>query len=355
MSYIEVNGNTIIENLKKVLDTCQKEAVSLTVVTKFFTSDPSVVRLLRENGVTSIADTNPSNFERPGLVPPEACGRSLIKTTLEYIRRIPGIAPACRAQRLFVSDEVLLDAVEALGENLRPQTVLVAEAGDLRDGFYVEDIPAVAERHRAAGICGLSANFGCLSGKMPDAATVRELAACAAALPPGGNAAPTVSVGGTVAYPLLKSGALSGAVTELRMGEGIFFGYDSSSGLPLEGFGRDAFTLYGEIVEIREKQIAPVKDAGHTATGGEAAPRKTGRRLCAVLDFGLLGASMYDIAPLEPGVELAGQTYDFTIADITESRVPHRTGGLIPFRAIYASAARAFLNPYIGRKLNAPC
>jgi predicted amino acid racemase len=353
VSYIEANGNTIIENLNQVMDVCRKQAVSLTVVTKFFTSDPGMVRLLCENGVDSIADTNAANFARSDLVPPGRCKRSLIKTTLKYIRRIPGLAPAHRADRIFVSDETLLAAVESLPESLRPETVLVAEAGDLRDGFYMEDIPAVAARYRNARICGLSANLGCLSGKMPDAATVRKLAGCAAALPQdrNRNVPPTVSVGGTVVYKLLESGALTGAATELRMGEGIFFGYDSSSALTLEGFGRGAFTLYGEIVEIREKMIAPVKNAGHTAFGGVAAPRKSGRRRCAVLDFGLLGASMYDIKPLDGGVETAGQTYDFTVADITESGENYRTGGFIPFRVMYAAAARLFLNPYIERVL----
>ncbi|MDR1257063.1 MAG: hypothetical protein LBJ86_04895, partial [Spirochaetaceae bacterium] len=135
------------------------------------------------------------------------------------------------------------------------------------------------------------------------------------------------------------------------MGEGIFLGYDSSSGRPLKGFNRDAFTLYGEIIEIREKTILPVEGAGHTAFGGDAAKRKTGLRRCAVLDFGLLGASMYDLEPLDRAVETAGQTYDFTIADITESRENYKTGGLIPFRAMYAASARAFLNPYIKRVL----
>ena len=353
MSYIEINGNTIIENLNRVLGVCQKQSVSLTVVTKFFTSDPSVVRLLCENGVDSIADTNHANFARPGLVPPRRCKKSLIKTTLGYIRRIPGLDPACRADRAFVSDETLLAAVEALPEGLRPQTVLVAEAGDLRDGFYMRDIPAIAARRGNARICGVAANFGCLSGKMPDAATVRELADCAAALPPDRNRGgpPTVSVGGTVVYRLLESGALAGAATELRMGEGIFFGYDSSSALPLEGLCQSAFTLYGEIVEIRKKMISPVEGAGHTAFGGKAAPRKGGLRRCAVLDFGLLGASMYDLVPLDGDVETAGQTYDFTVADITESRESYRTGGFIPFRAMYAAATRAFLNPYIERTL----
>ncbi|MDR0663742.1 MAG: hypothetical protein LBF80_06680, partial [Spirochaetaceae bacterium] len=344
MSYIEVNGNIITQNLHRVFDTCKKRDISLTVVTKFFTSDPGLVSLLHENGVDSIADTNITNFGQSGFEKLTGCKKSLIKTGLRDIQGIPALPPFARAERLFVSDEAMLAAVEALPENQRPETVLIAEAGDLRDGFYMEDIPEIAARYRNARIVGIAANFGCLSGKMPNAACIVKLSDCARAMP--GCSLPVVSIGGTVVYTLLESGALDKMATELRMGEGIFFGWDSSSGAALKGFDNDAFTFYGEIIEIREKLISPVEGAGHTAFGGQAAPRKEGRRLCAVLNFGALSASMYDLEPLDKGITTAGQTYDFTIADITGSGERYRTGGYIPFRAMYAAAARAFLNPY---------
>lgn len=349
MAYIEINGNIIIENLKRVLDVCKQQSVSLTVVTKVIASYPELVSLLCENGVDSIADANAANFAQPDLLPREQCKRSLIKTTRKYIQSIPGLTPAHRVDRLFISDERLLSAVEKLPRRLRPDTILVAETGDLRDGFDIRNIPIIGSFRSKARVSGLSANFACLSGRMPDDAIVRKIAASATSLSHYLGIPVTVSLGGTVVYKMLESGALSGVATELRMGEGIFFGYDTSSGLPLEGFKQDAFTLYGEIVEIHKKTIEPVENAGHTAFGGAAYPRKTGWRYCAVIDFGLLGASMSDLTPLDPAVEFAGQTYDFTVLDITDSRERYETGGFIPFRAMYAASARAFLNPYIER------
>ncbi|GHU95833.1 hypothetical protein FACS189479_09500 [Spirochaetia bacterium] len=154
-----------------------------------------------------------------------------------------------------------------------------------------------------------------------------------------------------MSFPFIVSGESAGMVTELRMGEGVFFGWDSSTGRAIEGFRHDGFTLYGEIVEIREKLIEPVANPGHTAFGGDAAPRKMGKRRCAVLDFGLLGASMQDLAPLDPGIAVAGQTFDFTVADITDSAEHYVTGGHIPFRAMYAASSQALLNPFVKRIL----
>ncbi|MDR3336340.1 MAG: hypothetical protein LBT16_03955 [Treponema sp.] len=44
---------------------------------------------------------------------------------------------------------------------------------------------------------------------------------------------------------LLNSGGIAGLAPELRMGEGVFFGYDTSSRIPLEGFEGNAFALSG--------------------------------------------------------------------------------------------------------------
>jgi predicted amino acid racemase len=329
-----------------VAELASRQSVGLTVVSKFCLSNPAIITRLYEaapNGVFSIADSNMANFA--SLPATLRCVKSVIKTRLSDIRALPDLPAYARPQRLFVSDEVLLEAIAALPAGMRPEAVFIAEAGDLRDGFYPAEIPAIAARYPEVSFGGVSVNFGCLSGKMPDAGSVRALRECAEAVvrARGAGEEAALSVGGTVVYPLLAAGALAGLVTEIRMGEGIFFGYDSSSGAALEGFRRNAFTLYGEIVEVREKFIAPVENAGHTAFGGEAAPRVRGKRRCAVLDFGLLGASMRDITPLDAALTLAGQTFDFTVVDITESAESYRTGGYIPFTAQYAASSQAML------------
>jgi predicted amino acid racemase len=350
MAYIEIQGEAFLENLEKVKKCCERQSVNLSVVTKFCLSNARVAALLFEAGVRSIADSNMACF---ASLPPELAGKlskSLIKTRLADIRAIPSLPQFARPNRVFVSDEALIEAVADLPENLKPQTVLIAELGDLRDGFYLEEIPAIVEKYPKVPFDGLSVNFACLSGKMPDLESIEALSRCAGRVFPG-REKPPVSVGGTVSWPLIESGLLRDLVTEMRMGEGIFFGYDSSSAKPIEGFRRDAFTLYGEIVEVRDKLVSGPETPGLTALGTEAPERKTGKRRCAVLDFGVLGASMKDLEALDPGIEIAGQTFDFTVADITGSSLPWKTGGHIPFRAMYAASSQAMLNPFIKKAL----
>jgi predicted amino acid racemase len=363
MACIEIKKDAVLHNLRRVQDLCGREGLTLTVVTKFCCSYPDVVKLLSGAGVRSIADSHMANFAALGSGADTPVSKSLIKTKLSDIRSIAALGAAARPGGVFVSDDTLVKAVAELPEKLRPEISLIIETGDYRDGFYPEDLKPLIAKYPGLPYAGVSANFACLSGKMPDAKSVRLLYECAEIVASSARAAPSnraggrVSIGGTVVYSFILSGALkklfgtAGAETELRMGEGIFFGFDSSSGAALEGFRRDAFTLYGEIVEIREKLIKPVESPGHTALGGQAFPRKTGRRLCAVLDFGILGAAAKDLVPLDKKLECSGQTFDFTVADITESGEHYKTGGFIPFAAQYAAASQALLNPYVARRL----
>ncbi|ULQ59725.1 alanine racemase [Brucepastera parasyntrophica] len=345
MAYIEIDPDPILYNIRKFRDLAGQSGLSLTAVTKFCTSDPEILQILEKEGITSVADSNMPNFL---ALPPELAGKfskSLIKTRLSDIRALPDIPEYLWPDRLFVSDEKLLAAAALLPSGRKPGIMLIVEVGDLKEGFYPDQLPDIIARFKTLPIEGVSANFACLSGKMPDAKSLEILKQCAALIP--GN--PDISVGGTVVYQLLAEGRLSAPVSEIRIGEGIFFGHDSSSGGYLPGFRTGAFTLYGEIIEIREKEITGPDGGGHTALGGLRQPRKTGKRLCAVLDFGVLAASSGDIVPVDPAVEIAGQTFDFTVADITDSQRKYAAGEYVGFTADYAAASQALLNTYITR------
>jgi predicted amino acid racemase len=356
MACIRIKLSAIQENLVKTQELALRNSLELMVVTKSCCSEKAIVKLLCDNDVSSIADSNMANF---AALPPELSGRctkTVIKTRLSDIRAIPSLSEAARPQRIFVSDEALVKAAAELSAELpagqRPKITLIMELGDYRDGFYPEDLSGIIKTYPDLRYDGVSANFACLSGKMPDPESLRILRACAETIPARYGTA-KMSVGGTVLYSLLEKNALpeftGGIAAEFRIGEGLFFGCDPSSGAPLPAFRRDPFTLCGEIVEIRKKDIKPIENPGHTTMGGEAPKRKMGKRLCAVLDFGMLGAHMKDLKPLDGGAEIVGQTFDFTVVDITESAGHYTTGELFPFITGYAAASQAMLNPYVAR------
>jgi predicted amino acid racemase len=283
---------------------------------------------------------------------PRRIGTSLIKTRLSDIKALAELGPGDGPDRVFVSDPAILEAIRDLPEALRPEVVLIVELGDLKEGIYPDGIMAFVEEFIDLSIIGVSANFACLSGTMPDIGSIETLASLAEAIGKRkGLKRPLASAGGTVIFDFLERGELKGLITEVRIGEGLFFGRDSSGDRALPGLRDDAFTLSGEILEIREKMVSSRVSAGHAALGGPMSEPRTGSRVRAILDFGVLAAALSDLRALDPGVGLSGQTYDFTATDITESLVEYRTGGYVDFRVQYSGASRAFLNGYLAKTI----
>jgi ornithine racemase len=356
MAYLAVDLQPILRNASYYRSLADAQGLLLTAVTKFCSSDPAIVRALHEGGIRSIADSNMSDFSeaaealrglKPGLMK-----KNLIKTRLSDIKAIPSLPPASRPDRVFVSDPELLAALRDVAAEDRPEIVLIVEIGDLKEGLYPEELARTAREFADLPISGVSANFACLSGRMPDMESLMILQALAKDLMAiNGLERPFASVGGTVVHDFLEKGLLAGLAAEIRIGEGIFFGRDSSGGRALPGLEDSAFTLRGEILEMKEKRVAAAEHSGHNALGKASPAAKAGLRRRAILDFGVLAAESSDLFALDPGVEIAGQTYDFTVADLTDSTRTYHAGGYVDFKVHYAGASRAFLNKHLARSI----
>ena len=352
----------ILENYRKWADLCKRNGAGLNVATKFCLSDSAVVHLLKNDGqcpCSTISDSNAENFAKLNAGDAKTLTKCLIKTRISDIEKIPDIIEDFRPNRLFVSDERMLGAVAKLPEEMRPEVVLIAETGDMKDGFLAERIPKVAEKWRFLPIVGVSANFACLSGILPSSGDVRKLAEIADKVRKARKLeSPFLSVGGTVVHPLLSDGGLSGLVQEIRAGEGIFFGHDSSGGMALEGFSQDTIVISGEVLEVSEKDfsIQEGRAAGFTATGnagiGASGGIRRGRRRRAVLDFGVLVARSEDLRAVDSKVRIDGQTFDFTVADIGDLEAV--AGGEIRFFANYSAASFALMNRFVARRVAGP-
>ncbi len=354
MAYCTIHKHAVASNYDQMILLCKKNGAQLNVVSKFCLSNPDIISFLHDRPdtpCTVISDSNMENFSRLDETLSLHLTKCLIKTRVSDIQRLPSLKKAFRPNRLFVSDMDMLLSVAALPEDDRPEIVLIAETGDLKDGFPLNDILMVCEKMPILNVIGVSVNFSCLSGILPDVDTVRKLADIASCIQKKRNLArPFLSVGGTVVQQLARDGKLNGLVQEIRSGEGIFFGYDSSGGMKIPGFCTKTISLDGEIVEVSEKDFALRQGhlAGFTATGDMSDRRlETGVRKRAVLDFGILAAFQKDLVPVDEKVALVGQTFDFTVVDVTDSCQQYAAGKTIRFYTNYASASFAMMNRFV--------
>ena len=347
----------VLHNYRLWNDLCEKNSAKLNVVSKFCLSNPSVIRVLRsvpDYPCHAIADSNMENFSRLEKEDAAHLVKCVIKTRLSDIKCIPSLPPEYRPDRLYVSDRAMLAAIADLPKPLRPQVVLIAETGDMKDGFLPAEILEIVAFWKELDIIGISVNFSCLSGILPDITTIQNLAQLAQTVRKTRCLkSPFLSIGGTVVYDIAVSGGLKGLVQEIRVGEGIFFGYNSSGGSALPGFETKTIAFEGEVLEVSDKDFSLQKghEAGFTATGGHGGVSdekfETGVRRRAVLDFGVLAASASDLTPVDTGVVPVGQTFDFTVVDVTDCKKDFHTGESIRFFTDYASASFCMMNRFI--------
>jgi predicted amino acid racemase len=349
MAYLEIKKNSISCNTQVLLDFCKKRGIRLCPVTKCCYSEEEIITLLFNMGINEIADSNMENFNKLPANLSKKLYKSVIKTRLTDILSIPTLASHARPQRVFVSDEVLLDALVGIPADICPDIMLIIEIGDFKDGFYPSDIPSICKKYHNLPIIGVSANYACLSGIMPCKTTVRELSQLTNEIKFKKNNLPLVSLGGTVVYQLFEDDEFPKDSNdwEFRCGEGIFLGYDSATEKNLPVFKQDAFRLFGEIVEVRKKDYIEPFHKGYSATGENNNSCNNSTSLNIVLDFGVLAAPAKNLVPMDTSAKITGQTFDFTVVDITKSSVNYKTGNYFGFAPNYGGVSAAMLNNYI--------
>lgn len=352
MANIILNVESLKQNIEQMKLLIPK-SVSLNAVTKFCLSRREIIELLQESHIDYVCDSNLTNIHELYNHFSKAEARlhtSLIKTRMSDIAVIAKIGRI--VSRMLISDTALLEAARAIPKEDCPDIVLITELGDFKDGMYPDDIRTAVSRYQDLPIIGVSANFACLSGTMPEKRHIETLARIAEDIHRvKKTTAPFVSIGGTVALDVLQEEGVADLVSEIRCGEGLFFGYNSSAEKSLLNFNRNVFTFHAEILEISQKNITAQGSAGHTALGTTARKKKQGVRRYAVLDVGVLAAFETDLLPKDKNIEFVGQTFDFTVMDITHSAETYKVGGMISFDINYAAGSVLFINRFVEKRV----
>lgn len=337
------------QNLDTVWNLCAGRGLDLLTVTKVVQSRPDILGSVVHPGLAHVADVYPANFGPldPGGYPDRA-----------VLRPLSADAPltARYATRAFLSDprlgRVLSAARVAAGGPPLGIWVMV-EAGDLRDGVPWDEVPGVV--CSLAGlpgleVRGLAVNLGCLAGALPDPGLLGRLAeGLVRVRRRTGLPVPGFSVGGTVFWEILYAAEVPPEITELRLGEAVFFGWDTSSGRPVRGLSADVFRLDLEVLETWTKEVSPVPPGftGLNAFGERAAPGPAGTRGRSVLEGGLNLAPQKGLQSLSPGCTVVGETHEYTVVDWTEAVEPPEAGGVLGFRPTYEAVTRCFLSPHL--------
>ena len=223
------------------------------------------------------------------------------------------------------------------------------ELGDLREGIMPVDLERVLRKTlKLPNIVfkGIGTNLACRNGISPSKKNMNVLSTMADTIEAKfGIAVEIVSGGNSANIQWALSGADTGRINNLRLGESILLGRETLQREPIEGLSLDAFTLIAEVIESKKK---PTQSYGNIAQSafGEVVTRAK-HRGHVIQNILAIGCQDTDpnglLAPV--GMEILGSSSDHLILEDSQNTL--RVGSEVSFELNYSALLRAMTSPFV--------
>lgn len=359
MPCLITNLDALEHNAALITHLCRQWGVHFLPVLKMTGCHPIIAKVLHSYGYEAfgVGDIEEYFLSIPGEAIARHTGPDRFLVNLFPLHRAGDVVRTC--QRSAVS---CLAGVQALDEaakrqGVRHNTVLMIDAGDMREGVNINEAVMLAEsihrqRFQHVRIAGVGTTLGCLHGVCPDMENMALLQQTAldvaAAL---GHSLEVVSLGGSIFFEWFAQhsgdmtlGWPSGCTVEFRAGDPVLLGYDMYRERLFSepGFCQDVFSLSATVVELAEKEE---KQCHSTCLTGQGYGPKTGykgRRKRALLDCGRLHTEISELDLALPGASIVEFSGNYTILDVTDCAQPLAVGDAVTFLPRYWAVAKAF-------------
>ncbi len=345
---LEVDLDKIRYNAAKVVELCHSHGIEVLGVTKGFTAIPEIVTALLEGGVDGLADARTENImelRKDGFSVP---------ITLLRIPRLSDVDTVVEYSNVSVNSEVAV--IQALGQaakkrGINHQIILMVDVGDLREGIMSENVLETTRKVvRLEGIelLGLGTNMGCFGGILPEFDNLNILVRLGELIKARlGITLQVLSGGGTSSLLLVESGKIPNGINQLRIGEGILLGTDTTNSRIIEGLKNDAFILKTEVIEAKPKPSVPIGHIGRDAFGNIPEFIDVGIRNRAIVSLGKQDAYIEGLVPVDAGITILGASSDHMILDITDAKRKIRVGDELAFGVTYSGLLSVSQSRYV--------
>lgn len=343
---MEVDLSKITHNTKEIVSMCRKANIDVIPVTKVFCAAIPVVKAILNGGVTKVADSRILNLKNMESL---KCKRMLL--------RIPMISEAeevIRYSDVSLNSEIatikkLSECAKALSKT--HEIILMVDLGDLREGILQKDVMNTIEEIISLSnikLIGLGTNVTCYGGVIPDLDNLGELIELKEEAQKKFNInIPVISGGNSSSLYMVINGTIPREINQLRIGEAIVLGRETSFGKPVPNCFNDAFILKSEIVEIKDKPTMPKGNIGIDAFGKKPHYVDKGIRRRAIAAVGRQDIRMEGLIPFDKDISIFGASSDHLILDITDSKKQYKVGDILEFRVDYGCLLAAMTSPYV--------
>jgi len=279
-----------------------------------------------------------------------------IPITLLRIPRLSNVETVVKYSDVSVNSEI--SVIQALGAaakkiGINHSIILMIDLGDLREGIMLGTVlSTVRQILEVEGIelVGLGTNMGCFGGVLPEYDNLNILVKVSHAIEDKlGIKLQIISGGGTSTLRLVENNTVPSGVNQLRIGEGILLGSDTTNQRLIPGLYNDAFVLKAEVIEAKSKPSIPIGTIGKDAFGNTPEFTDMGIRKKAICAIGKQDAYIEGLLPLDDNVKILGASSDHLILDITDNDDKIRVGDELAFQVNYAGLLSVSQSKYVDK------
>ncbi len=357
MPRLWIDVKKLEENARYERELFARQGVHVMGVNKVFSGQVETAQAVCRAGFDVIGESRIESLRRLADVPVKKC-----------LMRSP--APSEVAEAIAVSDLSLgseteifrLLSKEAARVGKKHEVLLMVDMGDLREGIWFEDYDRIRETVReirglpSLEIYGIGANFNCFGAIKPTQENGDRFVAIARRVEADlGFRFPYLSGGNCTSYHLFKKRLWPKGVNQLRIGGLHEFGINYVDFEYVEGFhhskqdisrvASDLFILQAEVIEAGLKPSHPVGEPGLDAFLNPKVFIDRGIRRRVILSVGRQDLPFENLTPVDPGIQILGQSSDHTIVDVHDSVRSYRLGDWLEFELDYTALLFACNSP----------
>ncbi|SNS81763.1 Predicted amino acid racemase [Anaerovirgula multivorans] len=344
---VKIDAKKLKNNINTLKTLCKERNIEITGVTKVFSGDNNIAKILVDGGLNKLADSRIENLKNlKDLKSEKWLIRPPMKTEIDELIEY---ADASLNSELETIEEI---DKKARKEDKVHKIILMADLGDIREGYVdYEELIEVAikvEEMKNVHLYGIGVNLTCFSFIQYSSEKLEKLVNIAEKIEKRINRKlEIISGGNSAAIDLMLRNEIPNRINNLRLGESILFGKERSKYKYLENTNKDVFILEAEIIEIKNKPSMPWGEIGVDSYGNKPEFSDIGIRKKAICALGKQDFDVETSRLIDEDIKILGASSDHFILDITDSNKKYELGDIIEIELGYFSTMRAFTSKYV--------
>lgn len=358
---LEINLRKLKHNARAEVNTLAKSGITIMGVNKVFNGLLETADAIVKAGIDVVAESRINNLRKLQSL---NCKKCLLRTSC-----ISEIEDVVRYADISLNSEITVIrslSREAVKQNKVHRVMLMVDMGDIREGIWFENREYLEEAVRQIlelpnlEMYGLGTNFTCYGSVLPTLENGRMFVQIAHELEAKvGMKFKYLSGGNCTSYHLIEKGTWPKGINHLRIGALHQFGIEYvdikyldeyyHSDMDVKRVVSNLYILKAEIIEVNSKPTVPLGELGLDSFMRTKSFVDRGDRRRALLALGHQDVSSENIWPVDPRIEILGQTFDHTIVDIENSEKDYRVGNLIAFEVDYTGLLAACISESVNK------